>query len=206
MCCFFLICDQKKKVTDATASETRSVSLSRSWISRLRDEFELEYMKELRIFLIEQKQQGKKIYPPGKQIFNALNSTSFETTNVVILGQDPYPTKGHANGLSFSVNDDVNPLPKSLKNIFKELADDLNKPERICGNLNDWAKQGVLLLNTTLTVREGEVESHINKGWEILTNSVISALHKKNNIVYIKLSQKNLILFMAFLRFFIEVA
>ena len=90
MCCFFLMCDQKKKVTDATASGTRSVSLSRSWISRLRDEFELEYMKELRIFLIEQKQQGKKIYPPGKQIFNALNSTSFETTNVVILGQDPY--------------------------------------------------------------------------------------------------------------------
>ena len=112
-------------MTDATASGTRSVSLSRSWISRLRDEFELEYMKELRIFLIEQKQQGKKIYPPGKQIFNALNSTSFETTNVVILGQDPYHGVGQAHGLSFSVMPDVD-IPPSLQNIYKELTSDIN--------------------------------------------------------------------------------
>ena len=170
-------------MTDATASETRSVSLSRSWISRLRDEFELEYMKELRIFLIEQKQQGKKIYPPGKQIFNALNSTSFETTNVVILGQDPYHGVGQANGLAFSVEKDTK-IPPSLINIYKELGEDINLQPPNHGDLTFWAKQGVLLLNSVLTVVKGEPASHSDKGWEIFTDKVIEILNQKENIVF----------------------
>ena len=146
-------------MTDATASGTRSVSLSRSWISRLRDEFELEYMKELRIFLIEQKQQGKKIYPPGIQIFNALNSTSFETTNVVILGQDPYHGKNQANGLCFSVNKGIS-IPPSLKNIYKELKNNFSDFQYENGDLSHWSSQGVLLLNSILTVRKGLPGSH----------------------------------------------
>ncbi|MBB78150.1 MAG: uracil-DNA glycosylase [Crocinitomicaceae bacterium] len=166
-----------------------NINIGQSWKNELKLEFNKTYFQRLINFLAEENKHYN-ILPKEHLIFKAFELCPFDKVKVVILGQDPYPTKGHANGLSFSVNDDVNPLPKSLKNIFKELADDLNKPERICGNLNDWAKQGVLLLNTTLTVREGEVESHINKGWEILTNSVISALHKKNNIVYILWGKK----------------
>ncbi len=139
MCCFFLICDQKKKVTDATASGARSVSLSRSWTSRLRDEFELEYMQELRTFLIEQKQQGKKIYPPGKQIFNALNSTSFETTNVVILGQDPYhdinQAKRLANDIIYLERGQVKEYTKG--SIFFKKPSTLSAQKYISGIISD---------------------------------------------------------------------
>ncbi len=166
-----------------------NINIGQSWKNELKLEFNKTYFQRLMNFLAEENKHYN-ILPKEHLIFKAFELCPFNKVKVVILGQDPYPTKGHANGLSFSVNDDVNPLPKSLKNIFKELAEDLNKPERICGNLNDWAKQGVLLLNTTLTVREGEVESHVNKGWEILTKSVISALHKKNNIVYILWGKK----------------
>jgi len=166
-----------------------NINIGKSWKKELKLEFNKTYFQRLMNFLAEENKHYN-ILPKEHLIFKAFELCPFNKVKVVILGQDPYPTKGHANGLSFSVNDDVNQLPKSLKNIFKELADDLNKPERICGNLNDWAKQGVLLLNTTLTVREGEVESHINKGWEIFTNSVISALQKKNNIVYVLWGKK----------------
>ena len=166
-----------------------NINIGQSWKNELKLEFNKTYFQRLMNFLAEENKHYN-ILPKEHLIFKAFELCPFNKVKVVILGQDPYPTKGHANGLSFSVNDDVNPLPKSLKNIFKELAEDLNKPERICGNLNDWAKQGVLLLNTTLTVREGEVESHVNKGWEILTKSVILALHKKNNIVYILWGKK----------------
>ena len=166
-----------------------NINIEKSWNKELKLEFNKTYFQHLINFLSEENKHYN-ILPKEHLIFKAFELCPFDKVKVVILGQDPYPTKGHANGLSFSVNDDVNPLPKSLKNIFKELADDLNKPQRICGNLNDWAKQGVLLLNTTLTVREGEVESHINKGWEIFTNSVISALNKKNNLVYILWGKK----------------
>ena len=166
-----------------------NINIGKSWKKELELEFNKTYFQRLMNFLAEENKHYN-ILPKEHLIFKAFELCPFDKVKVVILGQDPYPTKGHANGLSFSVNDDVNPLPKSLKNIFKELANDLNKSERICGNLNDWAKQGVLLLNTTLTVREGEVESHINKGWEVFTNSVISALHKKNNIVYILWGKK----------------
>ena len=166
-----------------------NINIGKSWKKELELEFNKTYFQRLMNFLAEENKHYN-ILPKEHLIFKAFELCPFDKVKVVILGQDPYPTKGHANGLSFSVNDDVNPLPKSLKNIFKELANDLNKSERICGNLNDWAKQGVLLLNTTLTVREGEVESHINKGWEMFTNSVISALNKKNNIVYILWGKK----------------
>ena len=166
-----------------------NINIGQSWMKELKLEFNKTYFQRLINFLAEENKHYN-ILPKEHLIFKAFEICPFDKVKVVILGQDPYPTKDHANGLSFSVNDDVNPLPKSLKNIFKELADDLNKPQRICGNLNDWAKQGVLLLNTTLTVREGEVESHVNKGWEIFTNSVISALHKKNNLVYILWGKK----------------
>ena len=124
MCCFSRICDQKKKVTNAIGSEARVIKLNQSWKSRLHAEFDLEYMKKLRSFLIQQKQLGKKIYPPGDQIFNALNSTPFENTKVVVLGQDPYHQEGQAMGLCFSVPVDIK-IPPSLVNIFKELYQDL---------------------------------------------------------------------------------
>ena len=172
-------------MTDARASGVRLISLSRSWKSRLHDEFELGYMRELRTFLIEQKRQGKKIYPSGKNIFNALNSTSFETTNVVILGQDPYHGVGQAHGLSFSVMKNVG-IPPSLQNIYKELASDIDFRHPGHGSLDHWASQGVLLLNSILTVEHGKAGSHQGKGWEKFTDRIIGLLNKeKEGLVFL---------------------
>jgi len=133
----------------------------------------------------EQRKLGKSILPGKTQVLRALALTPPDKVNVVILGQDPYPTKGHANGLAFSVNPGVSPLPKSLKNIFQELKDDIGVV-RTNGDLTDWAKQGVLLLNTTLTVIEGTPGSHSGIGWEILTTDVIKYLSEHHkNLVYI---------------------
>jgi uracil-DNA glycosylase len=150
-------------------------ALEKSWLNLLKDQFESPYFSELKSFLMNEKESGKVIFPPGRLIFNALNSTPFEKVKVVILGQDPYHGKGQANGLCFSVADGV-PFPPSLKNIFKELADDVGMALPQSGNLQKWADQGVLLLNATLTVESGLAGSHQNKGWETFTDQIIRRL------------------------------
>lgn len=150
--------------------------LENSWRERLRSDFESAYMAELRQFLGEQKALGKTIYPAGDEIFAALNATAFEAVKVVILGQDPYHGPGQAHGLSFSVRKGVR-IPPSLQNIYKELATDVNfvRPDHGC--LSEWAEQGVLLLNSVLTVEAGLAASHQGKGWEKFTDSVVSHLN-----------------------------
>jgi len=154
----------------------REIRLDPSWKSRLEDEFSLPYMVALRQFLLERKRQGAVIYPPGDQIFNALNTTPFDRVKVVILGQDPYHGPGQAHGLCFSVPEGV-ALPPSLINIYKELATDLDVPPPRNGNLLRWAEQGVLLLNAVLTVERGRAGAHQGKGWERFTDRVVSELN-----------------------------
>lgn len=153
------------------------VHIGNDWDIILADEWAKPYYQKLRNFL-KSEYSSKKIYPPMDSIFNALKYTSFEDTKVVIIGQDPYHGAGQAHGLCFSVNKGVVP-PPSLKNIFKELQNDVGKPIPTDGELTSWAKQGVLLLNTVLTVREGMPTSHKGMGWEIFTDRVISELNKK---------------------------
>lgn len=145
-----------------------------TWKELLKDQFNAAYFLELKKFLLEEKAK-QRIYPPGKEIFNAFNLTPPGKVRVVILGQDPYHGNGQAHGLCFSVRHGVNP-PPSLKNIFKELKDDLDMPLPAHGNLENWAHQGVLLLNATLTVRAGQAGSHQNRGWEKFTDAAITAL------------------------------
>ncbi len=160
------------------------VHIGNDWDIILKDEFQKEYYLELRNFL-KQEYFTKTVFPPMNDIFNALKFTSYNDTRVVILGQDPYHGYGQAHGLCFSVKDGT-PPPPSLKNIFKELHNELNIPEPSTGELIGWAKQGVLLLNTTLTVREASPQSHKGKGWEILTDKIISILNEKDSpIVFI---------------------
>lgn len=162
------------------------IQLTPSWLAVLEAEFEKPYMQELKQFLVAEKQAGKQILPQSKLWFNALNSTPFEQVKVVILGQDPYPTPGHAHGLSFSVLPDVQPLPKSLQNINKELQTDLNVDNQHCGYLQPWADQGVLLLNSVLTVEAGKPNAHQNRGWETFTDAIIEALAtQKTHLVFI---------------------
>ena len=155
--------------------------LKNDWKIYLNDEFEKEYYKKLRATL-KKEYETKTVYPNMYDIFNALHLTSFENTKVVILGQDPYHQKGQAHGLSFSVNKGVK-IPPSLLNIYKELQADLGLYIPNNGFLENWAKQGVLLLNTTLTVVESNANSHQNIGWSIFTDKVISSLNKKNSPV-----------------------
>lgn len=157
------------------------VKLGNDWDEILKDEWEKPYYKQLRSFL-KQEYATKTVYPDMHDIFNALRLCSFEDTKVVIIGQDPYHGVGQAHGLCFSVKDGV-PPPPSLKNIFKELRDDVGRPIDLNGNLEKWAKQGVLLLNAVLTVREGEPTSHKGMGWEIFTDQVIKELNKKETPV-----------------------
>lgn len=154
---------------------TDQVQLHPSWLSVIGEEFDKPYMKGLKQFLLEQKKLGKVIYPEGKNIFNALNTTHFDDVKVVILGQDPYHGPGQAHGLCFSVLPGVR-FPPSLQNIFKEIHQELgiSFPEHGC--LQSWAEQGVLLLNATLTVEQASAGSHQRKGWEIFTDVVISRL------------------------------
>lgn len=159
------------------------VSIGNDWDDLLKDEFLKEYYQTLRKFLYnEYFKSGLNIYPPMDDIFNALRYTSFENTRVVILGQDPYHGYGQAHGLCFSVKEGT-PPPPSLKNIFKELYNELGISEPRTGELIGWAKQGVLLLNTTLTVREGSPQSHKGKGWEILTDRIIQIINEKEEPV-----------------------
>jgi uracil-DNA glycosylase len=155
------------------------------WRNQLTEEFESPYFGELRRFLIEEKAKGQVVYPTGSRIFSAFDFTPFNEVRVVILGQDPYHGPGQANGLCFSVSDKV-PKPPSLVNIFKELNSDLGIPVPESGNLEKWARQGVLLLNATLTVRAGQAGSHQNRGWEQFTDAVIRMLSKeKEGLVFV---------------------
>ena len=163
-----------------------SINLEPSWLEALKDEFSKPYMQELKKFLIEEKKKGKVILPKGSLWFNALNSTPLNRVKVVIIGQDPYPTIGHAHGLCFSVLPNVKPLPKSLLNINKELLDDLGINNFHTGYLQPWTQQGVLLLNAVLTVEAGKSNSHQGKGWEIFTDKIIEVINQQcNNIVFI---------------------
>lgn len=154
------------------------IKLQPSWLDHLQNEFEQPYMQDLKALLQQEKEQGIQILPQGSQWFNALNSTPLEEVKVVIIGQDPYPTVGHAHGLCFSVLPDVKPLPKSLNNINQELWDDLGIDNRHSGYLQPWAEQGVLLLNAVLTVQAGNSNSHQGKGWETFTDKVIELVNQ----------------------------
>ncbi len=162
----------------ASTADNRPIKLEASWLRVLAPEFEQPYMRELRQFLRERKQQGEEIYPPADKWFSALDTTPFEQVRVVILGQDPYHGPGQAHGLCFSVQPGV-PSPPSLVNIFKELQADLGIPPSPHGCLNHWAEQGVLLLNSVLTVEQGKAGAHQNKGWETFTDSVVDHLNRE---------------------------
>lgn len=163
-----------------------SVQIEESWRAVLGAEFEKDYMKALKGFLLQEKQDGKTVFPPGNLIFNAFNHTPFNNVKAVILGQDPYHGPGQAHGLAFSVQKGVT-IPPSLRSIYKELQDDIPgfTPPRH-GELTKWADEGILLLNATLTVRKGEAASHHNKGWEIFTDEAIRQLSdKKKGIIFL---------------------
>jgi len=157
-------------------SEAREIRLESSWKTRLAREFDLPYMQALRQFLLQRKRQGAEIFPPGKEIFNALDSTPFDQVKVVVLGQDPYHGPGQAHGLCFSVQDGV-AIPPSLVNIYKEITEDIGSQPPANGNLQHWAEQGVLLLNAVLTVERGQAAAHQGKGWEQFTDRIVSELN-----------------------------
>ncbi len=160
------------------------VKIEQSWRDRLQPEFDKTYFKELTDFVREEYSK-LTIYPPGRLIFNAFNLCPFNQVKVVIIGQDPYHEPGQAHGLCFSVNDGVT-FPPSLKNIFKEISNDLGRPSPASGDLTRWARQGVLLLNATLTVRAGHAGSHQGKGWEEFTDAVIRELNDgRDGLVFI---------------------
>ena len=166
------------------------IELENSWKEKLIDEFNKEYMHSLRDFLKKEKSERKVIFPPGRKIFSAFNLTSFKNVKAVILGQDPYHGSNQAHGLSFSVEYGIKP-PPSLNNIFKELASDLNIEKPNHGNLEEWGKQGVLLLNSILTVEKSKPGSHANKGWEVFTDRILFLLNSsKNNLVFILWGKK----------------
>ena len=161
-----------------------NVQIEPSWKEAIGAEFEKTYFKQLVTF-IRDEYSNHIVYPPGKMLFNAFNYCPFNEVKVVIIGQDPYHGQGQAHGLSFSVQDGV-PIPPSLENIYKELVSDMGVPFPESGNLTHWAKQGVLLLNTVLSVREKEPQSHQNKGWEFFTDAVIRAIsERKDPVVFI---------------------
>ena len=156
----------------------RAVQLEGSWLVQLAPQFEQPYMADLRAFLLAQKQAGKTVFPAGGEIFNAFAHTPLERVKVVILGQDPYHGPGQAHGLCFSVRPGV-PVPPSLQNIFKEIRDELGYPIPAHGDLTSWADQGVLLLNSVLSVEAGRAASHQGKGWEQFTDEVIDVVNRE---------------------------
>lgn len=159
------------------------VKIENSWKNKLSEEFQKSYFKDLTSF-VKEEFQSQTIYPKGKEIFQAFESCPWDNVKVVILGQDPYHGPGQAHGLSFSVREGV-PFPPSLLNIFKEINKDLGKPIPSHGDLSKWAKQGVLLLNATLTVRAHQAGSHHGKGWEEFTDAVIRQIaSQKEHVVF----------------------
>ncbi len=160
------------------------VKIDHTWKPLLKTEFEKPYFKDL-VHFVKEEYKTKTIYPPPKEIFRAFEYSKFPDTQVVILGQDPYHGAKQANGLCFSVRDNIK-KPPSLQNIFKEIENDIGKTPPESGNLERWAKQGVLLLNATLTVRARSAGSHQNKGWEEFSDSVIKVLNEeKNSLVFL---------------------
>jgi uracil-DNA glycosylase len=163
-----------------------SVQIEEGWKTALANEWDKPYFQRLKDFLKQEKQAGKTIYPPGKLIFHAFDRTPYDRVKAVIIGQDPYHGPGQAMGLSFSVQRGV-AIPPSLRNIYKELADDIDGfqiPSH--GDLSAWADQGVLLLNSMLTVEAGKAGAHQGKGWEQFTSAVINVLNKdKENLVFL---------------------
>ena len=160
------------------------VKIDLSWKTRLQEQFEKPYFEAL-IDFVKKEYEIATVYPPGKEIFHAFDACHFDDVKVVILGQDPYHGSGQANGLCFSVREGVR-LPPSLVNIFKEIQSDLGKPFPASGDLERWAKQGVLLLNATLTVKASSPGSHQNMGWEIFTDEVIRKIStEKKNVVFL---------------------
>ncbi len=172
-------------MTLEVSQQRRSVKLEEGWKSFLELEFEKNYMKSLREFLAAEKKKGKVIFPKGENIFRSFDLAPFEDVKVVILGQDPYHGDGQAHGLCFSVEKGVTP-PPSLQNIYKEIERDLNIKNSLEGDLSSWAKQGVLLLNSVLTVERNHAASHAGKGWETFTDKVIEVLsEEKENLVFL---------------------
>lgn len=166
-------------------SNMTQIKIDPTWLAELKPEFEKDYMKTLKVFLQDQKNKNKTIYPKGTNYFEALNRTPFDKVKVVILGQDPYHGPGQAHGLSFSVPKGVRP-PPSLLNIFKEIQSDLGRTPSVTEDLSNWADQGVLLLNSVLTVEDGKPASHQGKGWEQFTDRIIQVLNeKRTNLVFI---------------------
>jgi uracil-DNA glycosylase len=160
------------------------VKIAPSWKTKLENEFSQPYFNQL-IEFVKQEYKTQTVYPPGKEIFKAFDACEFNDVKVVIIGQDPYHGAGQANGLCFSVREDVR-MPPSLVNIFKEIQNDLRKPIPKSGDLTRWAEQGVLLLNATLTVRASSAGSHQNKGWESFTDAVIKKISdEKENVVFL---------------------
>ena len=151
------------------------MSIEKSWYEVLKEEIQKPYMQDLKAFLDSEKKRGVKIFPPEQEVFNAFRHTPYDQVKVVLMGQDPYHGEGQAHGLCFSVRKGVL-LPPSLKNIYKELKEDLGIPQAKHGCLIPWTEQGVLMLNATLTVRKGDPKSHFGQGWEIFTDAVIKKL------------------------------
>lgn len=166
-----------------TTDWMQNTTLPPSWQAALGAEFTKPYLLSLSEFLQAEAARGKQILPAMEQRFNALQSTPLEQVKVVILGQDPYPTPGHAHGLAFSVQPQLTPLPRSLLNINRELQDDLGIDNRHTGCLQAWAEQGVLLLNTVLTVEAGKAGSHQQRGWETFTDRVIQVVSQQSQPV-----------------------
>jgi uracil-DNA glycosylase len=176
---------EKLKIEQANVGQESEVKLEESWRLALKTEFEADYIKNLKKFLVSEKVKGKLIYPRGDEIFSALNLTPLDAVKVVIIGQDPYHGPNQAHGLCFSVKPEV-PPPPSLVNIYKELSADLGIKIPKAGYLANWAKQGVLLLNAVLTVEAGRANSHKDKGWERFTDKIVEILNKqKEGLVFV---------------------
>jgi len=169
-------------MTEVSSKKTPDMDIS--WLNALGSEFEKSYMNNLRDFLKKEKSENKTIFPPTNKTFSSLKLTTLDSVKVVIIGQDPYHGIGQANGLAFSVEEGV-PIPPSLKNIFKEIKEDIKEEPPISGDLSFWADQGVLLLNSVLTVEMANPASHAEKGWEMFTDRIIHILNLKKNIVFL---------------------
>ena len=159
-------------------TENNAVKLPQDWLTVVGEEFNQPYMVKLKSFLQQEKESGRVIYPKGTEIFNALNTTPFKNIRVVVIGQDPYHGPNQAHGLAFSVRKNV-PIPPSLKNIYKEIEQEFGIKMPNHGDLTNWAQQGVLLINATLTVRQATAGSHQNKGWEEFTDTVIREINDR---------------------------
>lgn len=159
-------------------TEVRSIQLEAGWLAQLEGEFQQPYMQQLREFLQAEKQAGKRVFPAGSELFTAFDHTPLDEVKVVILGQDPYHGDGQAHGLCFSVKPGVQ-IPPSLQNIYKEIHSELGLPIPPHGHLTAWADQGVLLLNSVLSVGAGQAASHQGKGWEVFTDRVIEVINRE---------------------------